>query len=45
VRAEQTRALAAVRLRDAILEAGGDLLGMIFAGRRFHVPKAIYRWI
>lgn len=45
VRAEQTRALAAVRLRDAILEAGGDLLGMIFTGRRFHVPKAIYRWI
>lgn len=45
VRAEQTRALAAVRLRDAILEAGGDLLGMIFTGRRFHVPKVIYRWI
>lgn len=45
VRAEHTRALAAVRLRDAILEAGGDLLGMIFTGRRFHVPKAIYRWI
>ncbi|MBN9527673.1 MAG: hypothetical protein J0H82_15795 [Alphaproteobacteria bacterium] len=45
VRAEQTRALAAIRLRDAILEAGGDLLGMIFTGRRFHVPKAIYRWI
>ncbi len=45
VRAEQTRALAAIRLRDAILEAGGDLLGMIFTGRRFHVPRAIYRWI
>lgn len=45
VRAEQTRALAAINLRDAILEAGGDLLGMIFTGRRFHVPKAIYRWI
>jgi len=26
------------------MEAGGDLFGAVLTGRRFHIPKAIYRW-
>ncbi|WP_236025150.1 exopolysaccharide transport family protein [Arenibaculum pallidiluteum] len=45
LRAEQTRAPAALRLRDVMLASGGDLLGFVLTGRRFHIPKAIYRWL
>ena len=41
--AERTRVMSAVRLRDALLEAGGNLLGFVLSGRRYYVPKAIYR--
>lgn len=43
--AERTRAPVALRLRDMLLESGGDILGFMLTGRRFHIPKAIYRWI
>jgi hypothetical protein len=45
VRAEQTRGVAAAQLRDTILSAGGNILGFVFAGRKFYVPAWIYRWI
>ncbi len=45
LRAEQTRAPAAQRLRDVVLAGGGDLLGFVLTGRRFHIPKAIYPWL
>jgi len=41
--AERTRVMSAVRLRDALLEAGGNLLGFVLSGRRYYVPRAIYR--
>ena len=41
--ADKTRVMSAVRLRDALLEAGGDLLGFVMSGRRYYVPRAIYR--
>ena len=31
--------------RDQILDAGGDMLGAVVTGRRFHIPRAIYRWL
>lgn len=45
VRAEHTRTPVAARLRDQLLEAGGDLFGAVVTGRRFSIPKAIYRWL
>lgn len=45
VRAEETRLPAALNLKDTILEAGGDLLGVIVTGRRFHIPRGILRWL
>ncbi|KZD07957.1 GumC family protein [Oceanibaculum pacificum] len=43
--AEETRAMAAMQLRDSMLDVGGDLLGFIFTGRRFYVPRFIYQWL
>jgi hypothetical protein len=43
IRAETTRAAVASRFRDAILEAGGTLAGFVFVGRRFYVPRWLYR--
>ncbi|MAM75313.1 MAG: hypothetical protein CMO29_16065 [Tistrella sp.] len=45
VRAEHTRAPVASHTRDQILDAGGDMLGAVVTGRRFHIPRAIYRWL
>lgn len=44
-RAEHTRAPVVARLRDTILQSGGDLLGLVLTGRQFHIPQAIYRWL
>ncbi|MGE0717829.1 MAG: GumC family protein [Alphaproteobacteria bacterium] len=44
VRAEVTRVPAAQRLRDQILDAGGGILGLVFTGRRYYLPKWAYRW-
>lgn len=45
VRAEATRAPAMLRTREAVLAAGGDILGFVFTGRRHHLPEALYRWL
>lgn len=45
IRAEHTRVLAAMRLRDAVLAADGDLYGLIFTDRQYHVPEGIVRWL
>ncbi|WP_165799638.1 GumC family protein [Sphingomonas oleivorans] len=45
VRAERTRAPAIQQLRDTILAAGGDLLGFVYTGRKYHIPGRIYRWL
>jgi hypothetical protein len=44
VRAEKTRAPAAKQVVETVLESGGDLLGVVFADRRYYVPEAVYRW-
>jgi uncharacterized protein involved in exopolysaccharide biosynthesis len=41
--AEQTRGAVAERFREMILEAGGNLAGFVFVGRRFYVPQWLYR--
>lgn len=45
VRASDSRAPVLRHLREAILGAGGDLLGLVFLGRRFYIPERIYRWL
>ncbi len=45
VRAEVSRAPAVTRLRDMILEAGGGLLGFVFTGRKYYIPRWVYRWL
>lgn len=44
VRAEESRRPTALRLRDDVLGAGGDICGAVFTGRILHLPDAIYRW-
>jgi hypothetical protein len=41
--AGRTRAQIAGRIRDLILEAGGNLAGFVFEGRKFYVPRWLYR--
>jgi len=41
--AEKTRAAIAERFREMTLEAGGNLAGFVFVGRRFYVPGWLYR--
>jgi uncharacterized protein involved in exopolysaccharide biosynthesis len=43
IRAESARPAVVVRYRDAILKAGGDLAGFVFVGRRFYIPRWLYR--
>jgi uncharacterized protein involved in exopolysaccharide biosynthesis len=45
VGAERTRGPVALKMRETVLAAGGDLLGFVFTGRRKHIPEAIYRWL
>lgn len=45
LRAESSRGPAAVWTRDSVLEAGGDILGLIMTGRRFHIPSRVYKWL
>lgn len=45
VAAERTRGPVALKMRETVLAAGGDLLGFVFTGRRKHIPEAIYRWL
>ncbi|MEN2976145.1 lipopolysaccharide biosynthesis protein [Tistrella bauzanensis] len=45
IRSEHTRSPVAANTRDQVLDAGGDMLGAVVTGRRFHIPRAIYRWL
>lgn len=45
VAAESTRGMAALALRDRIVNAGGTILGAVMTQRRFHIPERIYRWL
>lgn len=44
VRAERTRGAVVTRLCDVIRAGGGNLLGFIFDGRKYYVPRWLYRW-
>ena len=44
IRSEHTRSPVAANTRDQVLDAGGDMRGAVVTGRRYHVPRAIYRW-
>jgi uncharacterized protein involved in exopolysaccharide biosynthesis len=41
--AEKTRSAVAERYREVSLDAGGNLGGFIFVGRRYYVPRWLYR--
>jgi Mrp family chromosome partitioning ATPase len=41
--AEKTRKPVAENLKNRILENGGNLLGMVFNNRRFHIPESVYK--
>ena len=41
--AERTRVAVVERYREMTLEAGGNLAGFVFVGRRFYVPRWLYR--
>lgn len=43
VYAEKTRVAVAERFREMILEAGGNIAGFLFIGRRFYLPRWLYR--
>lgn len=45
LRAEETRVPVALRMREEVLDAGGDILGAVVTGRRFHLPRIVYRWL
>lgn len=45
VRAERTRGAAVTRLCDSIRTTGGNLLGFVFAGRKYYVPNWLHRWV
>jgi len=41
--AEKTRKPVAENLKNQIVQNGGNLLGMVFNNRRYHIPEAIYK--
>lgn len=43
VEAEKTRWTVAESAREKITKAGGNVIGMVFNKRRYHIPKWIYR--
>jgi uncharacterized protein involved in exopolysaccharide biosynthesis len=45
VRAENTRGPVVLSLRDAILTAGGNMLGFVFVGRKYYLPGWLLRWV
>jgi Mrp family chromosome partitioning ATPase len=45
IEAERTRWTAAEHLRDRILKNGGNILGVVFNKRRYHIPDRLYRWL
>ncbi len=45
VEAEKTRAPSVLSAKASIERMGGRVLGTVLNRRRFHIPKAIYRWL
>ena len=43
LQAEKTRKPVAERLKNQILQNGGNLLGMVFNNRRYHIPESVYK--
>ena len=43
VEAEKTRAAVAQSVKNQILMREGNLLGMVFNKRKFHIPESIYK--
>jgi protein-tyrosine kinase len=41
--AEKTRKPVAENLKNRILQNGGNLLGMVFNNRRYHIPEFVYK--
>ena len=41
--ADKTRKPVAENLRNQIVQNGGNLLGMVFNKRRYHIPESVYR--
>jgi protein-tyrosine kinase len=45
VEAEKTRAVVAKNVRDLILMREGNLLGIVFTRRKFHIPEPLYKYL
>lgn len=45
VEAEKTRAVVAKSVRDLILMREGNLLGIVFTKRKYHIPEALYKYL
>ena len=41
--ADKTRKPVAENLKNQIVQNGGNLLGMVFNNRRYHIPESVYR--
>jgi Mrp family chromosome partitioning ATPase len=41
--ADKTRKPVAESLKNQILQNGGNLLGMVFNNRRYHIPEFVYK--
>jgi capsular exopolysaccharide synthesis family protein len=41
--AEKTRKPVAESLKNQVVQNGGNLLGMVFNKRRYHIPKSVYK--
>jgi Mrp family chromosome partitioning ATPase len=41
--AEKTRKPVAENLKNRILQNGGNILGMVFNNRRYHIPESVYK--
>ncbi len=44
VHAERTRKMAAVNVRDTVMESNGALLGLSFFGRQYYLPQWLYKY-
>lgn len=44
VHSERTRKMAALNLRDTVVESGGTLLGLSFLGRQYYLPQWLYKF-
>ncbi|OPY68864.1 MAG: Tyrosine-protein kinase YwqD [Syntrophorhabdaceae bacterium PtaU1.Bin034] len=45
IEAEKTRWPVVQTLRDSIIDSGGNILGVVFNKRRYHIPGWIYKWL